>query len=128
MAALAAWLEEAHGLSSVLFSYGEWRETLLKRRPRVVAMTHLKGSRNETIAASAKKSGAAVVVIQTEGRPNNLELMQYMIDGLEGDRIDLWFTWSDTVRDFMLQRGVLSSDRVFTAGAHRFDIYRSPLN
>src|SRR5207253_5058181 len=42
--------------------------------------------------------------------------------------VDLWFTWSDTVRDFMLQRSNIPPDRVVAAGAHRLDIYSPPLN
>jgi len=127
-AALAVWLEERHGLTSALLPYGRWRETVVSRRPRALIVTHMNGSRNATIADVARRMGARVVVIQTEGRPNNVEIMEYAVGrNLNAAAVDLWFTWSETVRDYMLQRSTMPADRVVAAGAHRFDIYSPPL-
>ncbi|TAJ99295.1 hypothetical protein EPO44_10610 [bacterium] len=41
--------------------------------------------------------------------------------------VDLWLTWSDTVREAMVQHGVIPPERVRVAGAPRFDFYTGPL-
>jgi surface carbohydrate biosynthesis protein len=128
-AALAVWLQERHGLTAVLLPYGRWREILVSRTPRALIVTHMNGSRNAAIAEVARRMGARVIVIQTEGRPNNLEIMEYAVGrDLRAEAVDLWFTWSETVRDYMLQRSTMPAAGVIAAGPHRFDIYRAPLN
>jgi surface carbohydrate biosynthesis protein len=129
MAALAVWLEEAHGLRTELIPYARWRETLVMRRPKVIVLTHMNGSRNRAIADLAASMGTRVAVIQAEGRPNNSYAMEYAVGkGSDPRGVDLWFTWSDTVRTFMIDRGLLPSEKIVTAGVHRFDFYRPPLD
>src|SRR4029078_9722300 len=101
MAALAWWLEQ-DSISSALLPYAAWREALVTRRPSVVVLTHMNGSRNRAIAESARRMGSRNAVIQTEGRPNNLELMEYVVGRPEDvGQVDLWFTWSDAVRSYI---------------------------
>src|SRR3989475_1448274 len=129
MVALAIWLEEAHRLSASLIPYWRWRESLVLGRPRAVVVSHMNGPRNRAIAETARSLGTRVAVIQTEGRPNNVELMEYAAGREVNARaVDLWFTWSETVRDHIVEAGVLPPDRVVVAGAHRFDVYRPPLS
>lgn len=127
MAALAALLEGRHGLSSALIPYARWRESLALHRPKLITVTHMNGTRNRAIADCAKAQGTLVGVIQAEGRPNNEDTMEYAVGkGADTRGVDVWFTWSDTVRDFMLERGLLPPGRVVTAGVSRFDFYRPP--
>jgi surface carbohydrate biosynthesis protein len=127
MAALAAWLELKHGLPVVLLPYTRWREVLVRHRPRAIAVTHMNGTRSRAIADAARSFGTKLVVIQTEGRPNNSETMEYAVGrGTDPRGVDLWFTWSDTVRAFMLERQLLAPERIVTAGVARFDYYREP--
>src|SRR5437867_6001427 len=94
MVALALWLEEAHHLSTTLLPYSSWRESLVLERPRGIVVSHMNGPRNRAIAETAHRMGIKVAVIQTEGRPNNVELMEYAVGpNLAVRTVDLWFTW-----------------------------------
>jgi len=129
MAALRVWLEEGFGCSAELIHYGQWASALMQYRPQAIVLPHVNGSRNQRIARVAHEMDTRVVVIQTEGRPNNIETMEYAAGQFADTRyVDLWFTWSETVRDFMLERNVLPPERVVVGGPHRFDIYRPELN
>jgi surface carbohydrate biosynthesis protein len=89
----------------------------------------MNGSRNRAIAEAAHRVGTKVVVLQTEGRPNNVEIMDYAVGrDVDSTTVDLWFTWSDTVRKFLLERSSIPAERVVAAGPPRFDIYREPLH
>ena len=127
-AALAVRLQEHFGVSAELLPYARWRETLVLRRPGVVVLTHANGSRNRAIVECARSIGTRVAIIQTEGRPNNLYTMDYIVGtGVQAEGVDLWFAWGPVVRDFMLSRKVLPPEKIVVAGAHRFDFYRAPL-
>ncbi|MBI5725993.1 MAG: hypothetical protein HZA50_18685 [Planctomycetes bacterium] len=128
LAALAVWLEEGFGLKTALIPYDQWQEGLFDNRPRAIVVSVLYGPRSRAIAQAAKKMGTRVIVIMTEGRPNNSQAMTYLVGRDSGaDQADLWLTWSDTVRDFMIQSGVLPGEKLITAGAARFDFYSPPL-
>jgi surface carbohydrate biosynthesis protein len=87
----------------------------------------MNGSRSRAIADAAGALGTKVIVIQTEGRPNNSQTMEYAVgSGADPRGVDLWFTWSDTVRDFMIERRLLPPEKIVTAGVARFDYYREP--
>jgi surface carbohydrate biosynthesis protein len=129
MAALAVWLEDGFGVSTELVSYPQWRRCLSARRPQAIVVTHMNGPRNRAIADVASAMGTRVVVIQTEGRPGNAEAMEYAVGkSVDVTGIDLWFTWSEVVRDYMLAEKVLPPEKIIVGGVHRFDFYRSPLN
>src|SRR4030095_17209349 len=118
-AALGVWLEERHGLATVLFPDSEGREVLVTHRPRVVVLTHANGSRNRAIIELARSIGTRIAVIQTEGRPNNLETMEYIVgSGVRRDCVDLWFAWSEEGRRFMASRGVRDSEKIGRARPH----------
>jgi len=128
-AALAVWLEERHGLATALFPYSQSRDVLVQHRPHVIVLTHANGSRNHAIIELARSIGTRIAIMQTEGRPNNLQTMEYVVgSGVKRNNVDLWFAWSNEVRDFMVSRDVLSSEKIVVAGSHRFDYYRHPLN
>lgn len=129
MAALAVWLEEGFGVTSKLISYAEWYRSIIRFRPRVIAVSILFGSRGRDIANIAHQMGAKVAVIMTEGRPNNDQNLDYSVGKESGaQRADLWFAWSDTVRDYMIEQGVLPPEKLHVAGCNRFDVYAPPLN
>ena len=129
MAALATWLEEAHGLTVLLIPYTKWFQTLHDYRPKVLVVTHMNGARSRAIAYKAAAVGTRLVVIHTEGRPNNTELMHYLVgSSMNIDGVDLLFTWSETVRDFLVSQHHLSEDRIVVGGVHRFDFYRPVLS
>ena len=48
--------------------------------------------------------------------------------GLIHRGVDLWFTWSDFIRDYMLERNVLAPEKIVVAGVLRFDFYRPILS
>ena len=129
MAALRVWLQDGFDCSSQLIHYGQWASGLMQYRPQAIVLSHVNGSRNQRMARVAHEMGTRVVVIQTEGRPNNIETMEYT-SGQFADThyVDLWFTWSETVREFMLERNILPPEKLVVGGAHRFDIYRPELN
>ena len=129
MAALAVWLEDGFGISTELVSYTQWRRCLFASRPQAIVVTHMNGPRNRAIADVASRMGTRVVVIQTEGRPGNAEAMEYAVGkSAEIRGVDLWFTWSDIVRNYMLEEKTLPPEKIIVGGVHRFDFYRSPLN
>ncbi|TET51983.1 MAG: hypothetical protein E3J64_05920, partial [Anaerolineales bacterium] len=123
------WLEDGFGCRSELIHYGEWPQALDEYRAQAVVLPHVNGSRNQKIARVAREMGMRVVVIQTEGRPNNVETMAYT-SGMFADttNVDLWFTWSDTVRDYMIEQRLMEPSKLVVGGAHRFDVYRPDLN
>jgi surface carbohydrate biosynthesis protein len=129
MAALATWLEEGYGLTTMLIPYTKWFRTLHNFRPKVLVVTHMNGARSRAIAYKTAALGTRLVVIHTEGRPNNTELMEYLVGPhMNVKGVDLWFTWSETVRDVLLSRHRLPEDRIVVGGVHRFDFYRPVLN
>jgi surface carbohydrate biosynthesis protein len=129
MTALAVTLEDTYGLTTRLIPYSRWQESLIEDRPQILAVSILYGSRGRAIIRTAREMGVKVVVIMTEGRPNNIFSMTYSVGKDSGiDGADMVLVWSDTIRDFMLREGILPQDRVKVVGAHRFDIYRPPLD
>src|SRR5207249_7016953 len=67
-------------------------------------------------------------VIPTEGRPANSQALEYSVgNGASFTGVELWFAWSNTVRDYMLAQGVLPGEKIVVAGVPRFDMYREPL-
>ena len=68
-------------------------------------------------------------MIQTEGRPNTSELLEYSVGkGADMRGVDLWFAWSDAVRNYMLEKKMLPPQKILLAGCLRFDFYCFPLN
>jgi surface carbohydrate biosynthesis protein len=129
MVALATWLEDGFGCSTDVIPYSKWQESLLRHKPQAMALTHMNGSRSRAIADLAQRMGTRVVVIQTEGRPNNSELMEYAVGhGADVRGVDLWFAWSETVRDYMIAGDILPPEKIVVGGVHRFDFYRPVLN
>jgi surface carbohydrate biosynthesis protein len=129
MAALAVTLEDSHGLTTGLVPYSQWQQSLIEDRPQVLAVSILYGRRGREIVRAAREMGVKIVVLMTEGRPNNIHSMTYSVGRGSGiGDADMVFAWSATLRDFMLQERVLTEDRVKVVGAHRFDIYRPTLD
>ncbi len=129
MALLAAVLEKDYGYSVRLIPYSLWQEALVCDRPQVLCVSVLYGKRGKEIIRVCKEIGTKIAVIMTEGRPNLLEGMRYTTGrGSNSKYADLWFTWSDTVRNFMIEEGVLPPEKIVTAGSNRFDIYKEPYN
>lgn len=129
MAALAVILEDTFGVSTELIPYDIWKPALLLRQPQVITLTHMNGSRSRAIVDLANCMGTRAAVIQTEGRPNTSELMEYAVgQGVDTRGVDLWFAWSDTIREFMLERKMLPPQKIVVGGCPRFDFYQPPLN
>jgi surface carbohydrate biosynthesis protein len=128
VAAIAVALADEFGLSSELVAYPLWRHALTTCRPQAIAVTHMNGGRNRAIARAAHAMGVRVIVVPTEGRPPNAEAMDYSFgSGSDNHAVDLWFTWSREVQEYMQDRGV-PAERSIVAGVPRFDLYRAPLD
>lgn len=129
LAALAVNLQQKHGLMAELASYSEWRWAVLTCRPKAIIVSILYGERSREIVRYCRKFGIKVIVVMTEGRPNNDQTMEYCVGRDSGaNEADLFFAWSHTVKDYMVAQGVLPESKVFVAGSLRFDFYRDPLN
>ncbi len=129
LAALAVQLEDLLGLKTAVVPYSLWAYALWRYRPQVLVATTLYGRRGCQIVDVAHEMGTQVAVIMVEGRPNNNHTMDYSTGTESGaSGADLWFTWSEVVRAYMLEREVLPPEKVIVAGGPRFDFYRSPLN
>jgi surface carbohydrate biosynthesis protein len=128
LATIKVWLEERFRIQTIIASVGSWRSALVTFQPHLIALTHMSGVRNQLIARRAKEMGAAIAVIPTEGRPNTKELMEWATGRFSDvSQVDLWFVWSATMKDFMVESEVLSRDRIVVGGVPRFDFYVPPL-
>lgn len=123
-------LETNHGIDVAIAPYTAWWLALLRFRPNVVVLGHHPyGNRNPAIVRAAKEHGAAVAVIPVEGRPNTLEGIEWAAGrDIDVSGVDLWFTWSEVMRDTTLRVSPLSAEQVVVGGVLRFDFYRSPLS
>ncbi|MDP2167689.1 MAG: hypothetical protein Q8J64_05075 [Thermodesulfovibrionales bacterium] len=129
LAAISVWLQEGFGLKTELVPNGLWHESLIRLRPKVFVVPILFGDYSRKLVSIAREMGTKIAVVMTEGRPNNLQGLDYMVGRHSGSGdADLWLTWSDTVRDYMIEKEVLPPEKIITVGAHRFDIYREPLS
>lgn len=126
---LAHVLEQNYGLSVRLVPYNLWQKSLILDRPELLCVSVLYGKRGEEIIRVCREIGTKLVVIMTEGRPNNMEALKYSTGGGSNSKYaDFWIAWSHTVKDFMLSEGVLPPEKIEVLGSLRFDIYSPPYN
>lgn len=128
LVAVKVCLEDEFGISASVVPVHAFEAGMVAVRPHAVVLNHMNGPRNRFIAQIAKRMGSAVVVIPTEGRPQTNELMRFTTgEFADLSCVDLWLTWSETVRDIMLAERRLPRERLQVAGAPRFDFYAPSL-
>lgn len=128
LAAVKVWLEDRFGVSVAIFPFSGFEAGMFLVRPHAVVLNHMNGWKNQSIARIVRKMGSRVIVIPNEGRPQNNDFMKYVTGQLGAlSLVDLWLTWSDTVREAMVQRRAMPTDSVKMTGTPRFDFYVEPL-
>ncbi|MEO6235369.1 MAG: surface carbohydrate biosynthesis protein [Vicinamibacterales bacterium] len=128
LALLKVELEDVHGVPARIVNYTMWDAALLAFRPQIVCPTTQTGPREQRISRLTRASGARTVVIPTEGIPSAWKVMPILgCAHVDVTHVDLWFTWNDVVRDYMLEHTPLSAGQVLTTGVNRFDFYVAPL-
>jgi len=128
LASIKVRLEDQFGISAYVLPFVNFEPAAATLKPHMVVLTNMNGVRSLSIARVAKRMGMLVVVVPSEGRPVSQDLVRF-VSGEFSDLslVDLWLTWSETTRDFMVDRGLLGPDRVRVAGVARFDFYVPPL-
>lgn len=110
---LARQLNE-NGVNTILTPFDNWQEAI-RLNPRVVVLNHLIGDRNRQIARHVKSYGGKVVILPTEGRPNNDQIADWWMNENAND-YDLFLHWNDLFINSADKRHVV-------VGCTRFDIY-----
>jgi len=124
---LAYKLETVYNLSVKLIPYNLWEKTIIFDKPKILCVSVLYGSRGQRIIRTCKQTGTKLAVIMTEGRPNTMEALAYSVGKESNSKYaDLWICWSETVRKYMLEEGVLPEEKLPVLGCNRFDIYFHP--
>jgi surface carbohydrate biosynthesis protein len=127
LALLKVWLEERHSTRVVIVHYSLWAGALAAFRPSVVCLPTVTGPREQEIARVAHASGAAVVVIPSEGIPGDRELLPIVAcEHVDLSNVDLWLGWSEHVREYQVAHSSLRPDQIVTTGVNRFDFYVPP--
>jgi len=127
LALLKVCLEEQHHTPAVIVHYSLWAAAVAAFRPSVVCLPTITGPREQEIARVARASGAAVVVIPSEGIPADRELLPVVAcEHVDLSNVDLWLGWSEHVREFQLALSTLAPEQIITTGVNRFDFYVPP--
>lgn len=128
LAMVKVWLEDQFRITTTIVPFSGFEPAMVTRRPHLVVLNHMNGKRNQFIARTTKRMGSNVAVLPTEGRPQNNDLMKY-VTGEFADLsfVDLWLTWSETIREVLVEKALLPTHRIWVTGAPRFDFYASPL-
>ena len=104
------------GHNTILTSFDNWQEAI-RLNPNIVVLNHLIGKRNKDIANYIKSYDGKVVILPTEGRPNNDMIEKWFYFAGSG-KYDLWLDWNDAYKSKYTDDG-----RHVITGCPRFDVY-----
>ena len=107
---------ERHGIPCLLTSYDNWQEAV-KLKPSIVVLNHPLGERNKEIIRQCKTHGGKVVIMPTEGRPNDSNLASWLYS--ESD-YDVWFDWNNSYHRLLSDE---QKEKHVLTGCARFDAY-----
>lgn len=97
---------------------------LIKHRPHLIMMPHVRYERDRPVLEYAKAQGTAVAVLPVEGLANTPRLVAPSLgsDGLR-PMVDLYMSWGKMIAQRCQNEGLAPNAEVHIVGSPRFDLH-----
>ena len=104
-----------------------WRGVLAAYHPDVMVFNHLTASHLANYSARLKGLGVKVAVLPNESLIYDPEALAFNCRRRNPNaHVDVYFCWSEVVRDSLLQNGMSRATRLEVLGNPKFDFYFEP--
>ena len=121
-------LEKRYGHEVRLTNIYDVERKIMEYAPDLLVLDHLMWENKARQAETAKRYGARVAVLPTEGLFQDTESAARMAGRVPEHTqwCDLYLAWGDYVRNAVLERKLMTPDQIHTTGCSRFDLYSEP--
>lgn len=121
-------LERRYGHEVRLTNIYDVERKIMEYAPDLFVLDHLMWENKARQAETAKRYGARVAVLPTEGLFQDAESAARMAGRVQEHTqwCDRYLAWGDYVRNAVLERKLMTPDQIVTTGCSRFDLYSEP--